>query len=58
MATVKNLADAAIITLAFYFGSLCLEVLGIDFVKDAILTPGGAMVSFLLAFMETTYNRF
>lgn len=58
MATVKNLADAATITLAFYFGSLFLNGAGVDFAKDSIFTAGGAMVTFLLAFMETTYNRF
>ncbi len=58
MATVKNLADAATITLAFYFGSLLLQAFGVDFAKQSIFTVGGAMVSFLLAFMETTYNRF
>lgn len=58
MATMRNLLHAALITFGFYFGSLFLNAVGADFAKNSIFTVGGAMVSFLLAFMETTYNRF
>ncbi|HLC93192.1 MAG TPA: hypothetical protein VJH23_05810 [archaeon] len=58
MGFVKNALDAAIISLAFYFGTLALGGLGLDIIRDSILTPIGATVTFLLAFMETTYNRF
>lgn len=54
----KNLLDAGIITMAFYFGSLAIEGAGIDFVNGSAFTTIGVTVSFLLAFMETTYNRF
>lgn len=58
MSFVKNILDAAIIAFAFYFGSLGLEMLGIDFIRDSTLSYFGTIVTFLLAFMEVTYNRF
>ncbi|VVC00070.1 Uncharacterised protein [uncultured archaeon] len=58
MGLFRNTVDAAVITLSFFLGGLAIQSFGVDFMKDTILTPLGVLVSFLLAFMETTYNRF
>jgi len=58
MVLFKNAVHALVITAAFYAGSFFIEGVGIDFLKDAIVSPIGMVVAFLLAFMETTYNRF
>ena len=58
MGFTKNAIDAGIITLAFYFGALALGGMGINIILNSVFTPIGALVTFLLAYMETTYNRF
>ena len=58
MGLAKNAMDAGIITLCFYFGSIAMGAIGIDFAKETIMSPLGVVVSYLLALMETTYNRF
>ena len=58
MAFFRNAVHAAFIAGGFFIGSFFFELLGVKFAQDAVMTPLGVLVAYLLAFMETTYNRF